>query len=70
MEKGAVEKSVTEKALFVDYLCYECSFYGYIQIKHKQTICPNCKTVNDVWLDGEPIPLRHVRMMEKERLKS
>lgn len=48
------------KDVIVDYLCFECGFYGFIQTVNRQVNCPQCQTINDIWLDGEDVPMRHI----------
>jgi phage FluMu protein Com len=45
--------------MIVNHKCYECGFTGeVIELEHKVK-CPQCKTVNDVWLEGEEPPANH-----------
>lgn len=46
--------------VIVDYLCFECGFCGLIKTINRQVNCPRCQTINDVWLDGENVPIRHI----------
>lgn len=44
----------------VDHKCFECGFAGLLPVINRQIVCPKCSTKNDVWLDGQIAPLRHI----------
>lgn len=45
--------------MLLNHLCLECGYSGYIEVVNKKVTCPNCKTVNDWWLEGEEPPENH-----------
>lgn len=45
--------------MIITYECLECGFSGEVIETNRKVTCPNCNTVNDVWLEGEIPPLTH-----------
>jgi phage FluMu protein Com len=46
--------------MYVYHNCSECGYIGEVKTILKTVTCPQCKTVNDVWYDGEEPPLNHL----------
>lgn len=48
----------------VEYNCKECGWKGYLPMTDIVE-CPNCGNINDVWLESEDEPKRHVSLYKK-----
>lgn len=48
------------KGLIVDHKCLECGFEGEVYFIKNKVECPDCKTKNDIWIEGNNPPENHL----------